>query len=230
MQYSKVELLPSILKPSRPSQFDGESFTVLEYVSKVSGKLNECITQFNDFFEQVIEYCSEYTNKTDIDNEDFKVGLNNRFLDFIKVIELKYKSQDKVIDEAIDYMKNNLASTLEVVLKDLSDSGELNDTVLTAVGNLRAEFQTTVDTVTSHITESNAAYDEFTDGVTTSVNEMNSNVAIAIENANNASNEARLSAAKAEEAVIALDISIIDIDGKTPELVEDGTDYNGGVI
>lgn len=230
MKFSHIELIPSILKPGRPSQFDGESFTVLEYVSKSAVKINECIKEFNEFIDEVVKTCSEHEIKTEEDMELFQRSIEQKFQDFIRVIELKYKSQDKAINDAIKYMKDNLTVFIEETLRNMYDNGELEEAIITAVGNLKAEFQSTVDYVNTTIENYNKTFNERAENMSNAMELLVNRVNAEIEDSEAAQQEARQAATAAYDAINALDLTVIELDGKTPGYTEDPTDYNGGII
>lgn len=230
MKYSHIELIPSVLKPQRPSQFDGESFTVLEYVSKLSPKMTECIEEYNKFVDEVVKYCNEFTAGATVDNDAFKSDIMQKLKDFMCVLEERFKGQDKEIDEAVDYMKDNLANSIETVILTSVESGILDTAILNAVGNLNTRFDSTVQSVATHIDTSNANYNSFVQEVNTALNDMNGEIEDGLSEIDGAIAETTAAVEAVNTAVAAINVAILEIDGGTPFNDTDETDYDGGNV
>ena len=105
-----IELLPKIfLNGHRPSFYDTESATVIELSANLHGKMNELINEYNAFAERINTQFNEFITATNKDYEVFRTAMRQEFQDFIDVVNLKIQSQDKKIDDAVKYMKTNLA-------------------------------------------------------------------------------------------------------------------------
>lgn len=150
MNYPFIETIPDVLKTHRPSVYTGESFTVLEYVSKNSAKLNEIVELINEFLKDVIDTTEEYKNNYAEKQDLFERVIEQRFSDFTNTIKLKFGSQDKVIDEAINLMLYNMPTYLEEAIRNMYENDEFNDIVLKAVNNLQAQFDNVVRNNTTY--------------------------------------------------------------------------------
>lgn len=144
MKYPYIDTLPPFLKPSVPSMYTGESMTVLEYLSKIRGKLVEVIEEFNSFVADITNICEEYKDNYAERQDLFERVMEQRFSDFVNTIKLKYASQDKVIANAIQMMVDNLPDTLGNVINQMYGNGEFDVIVYNSIENLKREFDAIV--------------------------------------------------------------------------------------
>lgn len=121
-----IPLLPKwVLNSNNPAFYDTESATAIEMVAKLYGSMNTLIDDYNKFVDNTNQIITDFNESTTKDIKLFKVAMRQEFQDFINVVELKLQSQDKHITEqdaimanAVDYMKNNLSSTLAEIIKN----------------------------------------------------------------------------------------------------------------
>lgn len=144
MYNGHIELIPNVLKPHRPTQYDGESFTVLELTANIGAKMNECIKEYNAFIDEVVKYTKEFTEATNRDADLFQRTIEQKFQDFIGVVELKFSGQTRIIDNAVYHMNTNLRKYIEEVVSEMYESGELDDAIVSAISDLRSSFDDTV--------------------------------------------------------------------------------------
>lgn len=149
MYYNHIEIIPSIIKSSRPSQFEGESFTTLEYVSKIAVKMNECVEEYNKFIDEVNREITSYKNDENYHRDMFERTMEQKFDDFKRIIDLKYKSQDLAISRAVEYMTTNIANSITEKIIEMKNSGELSDAILTALNEVNSNYENVVDDIAS---------------------------------------------------------------------------------
>ena len=126
----KVKLLAHwCVTDFQPAIYDVDSATAIEQTAKVYAKMQELVTAYNTFVDNVNKHILEFEDGTNKSIEVFQVGIRQEFQDFIDIINLKIKDQDKVIADAVTYMKEHLVQTI----KDLNESGELNEVITSAV-------------------------------------------------------------------------------------------------
>lgn len=133
-----MRLLPHwVLSDKFPAFYDSESATAIEQTAKLYAAVNELIAEYNKFVDGVNLQIEEFIDSSHKDFETFTVGIRQEFQDFIDVVELKLKSQDKEIDDAITYMKSNLHSTITHLINDMRENGELTQDILDAFEELQ---------------------------------------------------------------------------------------------
>lgn len=149
MNRTPIELIPAIIKGSRPSQYEGESFTALEYVSKVAVKINECITEYNEFIKAVADEIETFMNGEVTERDLFERRIEQMFEDFKGVIELKYKAQNATIANAISDMIYGIPENISKALDQMYSNGEFDEIVYNSISNLKAEFDAIVNNTTN---------------------------------------------------------------------------------
>lgn len=110
-----------------PAFFDTESATAIEQTAKLYGAMNTLIDSYNEWVDKINAEIEEFENSTDKNIEKFAMGLRQEFQDFIDVIELKIASQDKEIEDAVKYMKDNLNDTLSYEVNKVINEGVMID-------------------------------------------------------------------------------------------------------
>lgn len=151
-----MDLLPLwVLTDTHPAFYDSESATALEQTAKIYGAMNQLISEYNSFVDSTNEKIKKFIEKTEEDYEIFKVSMRQEFQDFIDVIDLKIKeqddiikkfnedakkeydnftnsvlglikNQDKIIADAVDYMKNNITATTTDIINESIRNGKIS--------------------------------------------------------------------------------------------------------
>ena len=117
----------------RPSFYDTESATAIEQTARLYKAMSDLIEEYNTFADSTNKIIEDFINGTTKDYDTFKLEIAQQFEDFIGVVELKLGAQDKEIQDAIDYMKNNLEPTITKLIQDMKESGELGEEILKAL-------------------------------------------------------------------------------------------------
>ena len=126
-----IPLLPKWnLHANRPTFYDTDSVTMLELAGRLHGSMNELITDYNSFVENVNKVITEFTNSTEKNNEVFETALRQEFQDFIDIINLKIKEQDLKVAKAVDDVKQEITEyingKIEVQLQYDPENEEIN--------------------------------------------------------------------------------------------------------
>lgn len=120
----------------KPSFNDLESATAVEMVYKLYGKNRELIDDYNKFLRDIKNEVEEFKTSTNQDLECFKAHITKIMHDYIMKIDEKIKMQDlkietsiteqnKVIEDAIVYIKNNITETAESIISQAIANGEI---------------------------------------------------------------------------------------------------------
>ena len=119
-------LLPKwVLTQNRPSVYDSESLTSVQMVAKVYQAMNDLIEEYNKFADEVNASILEYQESLTKDNEAFKECITTIVENYIKSIDIKIEKQDLVIQNAIDYMKENIANTTNEIVNEAISKGQI---------------------------------------------------------------------------------------------------------
>lgn len=88
-----IELMPKwVLENTTPSFYDKDSLTVIEATAKLYGKMNELITEYNKFADDVNAKIEAFTAEIRDEQLVFATALRQEFQDFIDTVELKLES------------------------------------------------------------------------------------------------------------------------------------------
>ena len=126
-----------VLTDLQPAFYDSESGTVLQQMSRVYAKVQELLDAYNQFVKEVNTYITEFENGIIEDFESFKNCIITTMNNYIESVDIKLGLQDKeisdsiaeqnaIIEEAINYMKNNIIATTTNVINQAIEDGMLN--------------------------------------------------------------------------------------------------------
>ena len=118
-----------VLTDTLPAFYDCESATAIQQTAKLYGKIQELITIYNDFVRDINRYITEFEDGIIKDFNCFQNCVIKTMNDYIESIDTKIELQDNKIQEAIDYMKNNLVSTVTTLFNQAIASGDITATL-----------------------------------------------------------------------------------------------------
>lgn len=99
----RIKPLPHwVLTDLQPAFYDTEAVTVLELLSKIYGKIEELINDYNGFSSEIETTVNE----------------------FIDIVNNKLDIQDEKINDAINYMKDNLIETVTSLYEAGFENGD----------------------------------------------------------------------------------------------------------
>ena len=134
-----------------PGFYDTESATAIEQTAKLYKAMNDLVDEYNTFADSTNKIIEDFINGTNSDYELFKLEMAQKFEEFIGVVELKLGAQDKEIQDAINYMKSNIEPTIQKLIKDMNEAGELDEAMLDAIDNTKAYVDEQVQSVFDYI-------------------------------------------------------------------------------
>lgn len=114
-----------ILTDLQPAFYDVESGTTLQQTAKMYGKVQELIDLYNEFVTKVNKYIKDFEDGIIEDFEEFRNCIIKVMNDYIETIDTKINLQDTKISEAIDYMKDNLVSTVDDLFNQALQNGDI---------------------------------------------------------------------------------------------------------
>ena len=143
MRRYHVRPLPNwVLTNIQSAFYDSESGTILQQMARVYSKIEELINTYNDFVREINRYIDEFEDGIIKDFECFKNCIIKTMNDYIETIDTKinlqdlkiknkFDSQDEVIQNAVDYMKDNLVSTLTTLFNQALQNGDIQVNLVT---------------------------------------------------------------------------------------------------
>lgn len=133
----RIKLLPLWCIPNtKPAFYDVESDTAVEMTGKVYAAMRELQTDYNKFVTEVNKAITDLITGVNTDQEKFEEEINKIVHDYIKMIDTKIAHQDRAIEEAIQYMKENLKTSITELITQMHETGEFDESVLNAINNI----------------------------------------------------------------------------------------------
>ena len=138
MKQGRIVPLPHwVLTNYQSAFYDDESGTVLQALARIYPKIEELITDYNDYVKQLDSYITDFTNGLINDFDSFKSCIIKTMDDYIESIDTKmsvqdtliadkFREQDTNIDNAIKYMKDNIIATTNNIINQAIENGDLN--------------------------------------------------------------------------------------------------------
>lgn len=143
-----MNLLPHwVLTDKFPAFYDSESKTALEQTARVYGAMQQLITEYNKFVDNVNQHIAVFENAAKKDYEIFTTSIRQEFQDFIDIIDLKIKSQDSIISNAANYMRTNLYESISTLLAEMRASGDFSREIL----NVFSDYQNQLSALTARM-------------------------------------------------------------------------------
>lgn len=140
-----IKPLPYWVVPdSFPAFYETEGATAIQMVAKLYGKVQEMIEDYNHFVDQINAAIQEFETSTNQTIEDFKNCITQIMNDYIETIDTKINLQDDKIQDAIDYMKNNIVATTNEIFNQALQNGDIT-------ASLNVEYDSTTEELTFSI-------------------------------------------------------------------------------
>jgi hypothetical protein len=114
-----------VLTDLQPAFYDVESGTTLQQTAKIYGKMQELIDLYNEFVTKVNKYIKDFEDGIINDFEEFRNCIIVTMNEYIETIDTKINLQDTKINDAVEYMKNNITSTASTLFNDALDNGDI---------------------------------------------------------------------------------------------------------
>ncbi len=147
----RIKLLPLwCITNTRPAFYDVESDTAVEMVGKVYAAMRELQTDYNKYVTEINKTITDFITGVNEDQECFEKRMTKVIHDYLDYLESKVKEQDKVIAEAVAFMKTNLKTSITELITQMHESGEFDEAVLNAIDNIGERVATIETTISEH--------------------------------------------------------------------------------
>lgn len=124
-----------------PAVHDHESLTAIEMVSRLYGKMQELVTEYNKFNADILKEIEAYESGLNDDFELFKTTMAQKFQGFIDIVELKLTGVNQKVDDTIGNIKARLQDAINDMVKEMKEKGDLNAVIMDALGNYNIILQ-----------------------------------------------------------------------------------------
>ena len=129
-----------VLTDLQPAFYDVESGTTLQQTAKIYGKVQELIDLYNEFVTKVNQYITDFEDGIIKDFEDFRNCIIVTMNQYIETIDTKINLQDTKINDAIEYMKDNIVSTTSELFSQALQNGDIRASVIESYNNTTEEL------------------------------------------------------------------------------------------
>lgn len=119
-----------------PAFYDTESGTAVEQTARLYGTMQDLIDDYNKFASDVNTTINTFVNDSNADQEEFESHITKIVHDYIIMMDTKLELQDKEIQDSIVFIKENLEQGITNVIKQLVESGEIDEVVANAFNNI----------------------------------------------------------------------------------------------
>lgn len=124
--FGRIRPLPQMaLTDVQPCFYDIESKSTVDMVSKFYKYLQNFVDDYNKFVVDINTELEAFENSTNHDIEQFKCCVQELMSNYIESIYTKIDQQNLVIKDAVDYMKTNLQASIDALLQELIESGDI---------------------------------------------------------------------------------------------------------
>ena len=123
------------LTDTHPAVHDHDSLTAIEMVSRLYGKMQELVSEYNKFNADILKEIEAFESGLNSDYELFKITMQQKFQDFIDIVDLKLSGLNQKVDSTVNNIKMRLQDAVNDMVKKMKEQGELNDAIMGALGD-----------------------------------------------------------------------------------------------
>lgn len=116
-----------------PAFNDLESLTALEQTSRIYGKINELIENYNKFATDINKLIEEYDVESDSEVKEFIARVTCMANNYINTVDMKIAHQDRQISEIYEKFGADVINTFKLFLSDLYSTGKLDTGIYEAL-------------------------------------------------------------------------------------------------
>lgn len=141
----RIQRLPQMaLTDLQPCFYDIESVSTVEMVAKLYKYVQNMVDDYNSYTNEINSIIDEFEKGIIHDFECFKNCVTKTMNDYIESVDTridlqnkniseKFAEQDSIIQDAINYMKTNLTSTINELFSNALENGDI-------VATLQADY------------------------------------------------------------------------------------------
>ena len=158
-----------VLTEKNPAFYDSESKTTVEMTAKVYAKIQELIDDYNKFVDDINKEIELFEGSINNEQNCFEDKITKVIHDYIDFLDSKVANQDKVINDTIIYIKNNISSVVTQIIGEMKENGEIDEAILNSFNNLELRVRA-IETSLSQ------GYDETTETLSLNFYEISTDV------------------------------------------------------
>lgn len=143
---NKITLLPHwCLTGGKQAFYDTESGDSIEQTARVYAAMRNLQEEYNKMVDELNKTITDFMKSTTKNYEEFEEHINKIFHDYIIKIDTKIAHQDRVIADAVNYMKTNLSTSITDLINEMRETGELTEDILNAFEDFTIRLKTLED-------------------------------------------------------------------------------------
>lgn len=113
----------------RPAFYDSESATAIEMVAKIYGSMNALIEEYNKTIETLNQQFADLEQDGKKDLTNFKEDYIRTMNTFVTNMNMIHEKQEKEIQDAIQFMTDNLNEKMTEIIDEQFQNGSLKLTL-----------------------------------------------------------------------------------------------------
>lgn len=142
-----IKPLPQWITPGNRYAFDDfESATAQEMVGRIYKKMQELVNDYSSIIETTDSSIEEFKETSTEAYKEFMDEVNKIVHDYIYMLDMKVVNQDRKIDEATGFMKENLSGYVESTIDGMKTDGSLDATILDVFNGIGQRVDTLENT------------------------------------------------------------------------------------
>lgn len=133
----RINNLPNWCIPdSNPAFYDTDSKSVLDQTAKLYGIIKKLVADYNDYAKELDSGMDNFEEEIKKLQSEFEEKIIKLVHDYIHMLDGKLKNQDKVIEDNITYIKNNIGSEVNRIINEMKESGEIEALIADALDGI----------------------------------------------------------------------------------------------
>lgn len=150
----RIPNLPNwCITDKNPAFYDTESASAIKQTAKLHAAIRELQEDYNLFANEVNTKIEQFKTSEEGLRTEFENEINKLVHDYIVTIDTKIAHQDRVIQESIVYIKDNLKQAVTNLLNEMKESGELSEVILNAFNELNSRVESIETSISEHETK-----------------------------------------------------------------------------
>lgn len=146
----RIPQLPKwCLTNALPAFHDYESLTAVDQTARLYATMQGLIDDYNKFASEVNTTIETFINDLNGNQEEFENKITKLVHDYIAMLDEKIKMQDKEIEDAVLYMKDNISNSITEIIAQMKEMGEFDEAVLNAIDGVGTRMTTLETSMTN---------------------------------------------------------------------------------
>lgn len=151
----RLNNLPNWCIPdSSPAFYDTDSKSVLDQTAKLYGIIKKLVADYNEYAKELDKGMDDLETEVKRLQTELEERITKLIHDYIVALDAKVDHQDRVIEENITYIKNNIGSEVTRIIDEMKESGELEVIIADSLDSINTrlnEIETNISTIQTNL-------------------------------------------------------------------------------